>query len=84
MPWRKSYVICPHVRADPDTLIRSSGVRVCCVPCYNLGFLLADLEDVEDAEFSVSQLPANNGGDEEVKGSKLESNDSKEEEKPNA
>ena len=45
--WRKDYCICEHVAESESIEARHSGFEVCCVPCYDQGFLFAELETKE-------------------------------------
>ena len=46
--WRKEYVLCEHVarmtpdEADKNDGTKHSGFRVCCVACWEQGFLRRD------------------------------------------
>jgi hypothetical protein len=55
--WRKDYVICEHVAKDKDMEpLAHKGFRVCCRPCFEKGFMTAELEWTVEGALQIAKM----------------------------
>jgi hypothetical protein len=55
--WRKDYVVCEHVAKDKDLRnLAHEGFRVCCQPCFEKGFIVAELEWTVQGALRIAKI----------------------------
>jgi len=59
--WREDYVICEHVKEnDAMENLRHKGFRVCCIACFEIGFLDKEIVWLQDSPLSIAKIKEEN------------------------